>query len=131
MQTDKIVFLVDQKLRSDCRLIISALAYEFPHFGRTTVHTIVTEKLEYNKLYAKWVPKMLTVQHKAKNVIHKTAINAMTPPNCETLNKLRRAIQNQRRGKLSFGVILLHDKEHLYTAAKAQKKIKDFLLGAF
>ncbi|KAG8190149.1 hypothetical protein JTE90_026716 [Oedothorax gibbosus] len=28
---------------------------------------------------------------------------------CETLNNLRRSIQNKRRGKLSKGIVLLHD----------------------
>ncbi|KAL4119599.1 hypothetical protein QTP88_012398 [Uroleucon formosanum] len=68
VQTDEIVSLVDQKLRSDHRLTISALADEFPNLGRTTVYTIVTEKLGYHKLCARWVPKMLTDQHKEQRM---------------------------------------------------------------
>jgi hypothetical protein len=49
-QTDEIISLVNQKLRSVRRLTISALANESPNLGRTTVYTIVTEKLGYNKL---------------------------------------------------------------------------------
>jgi [histone H3]-lysine36 N-dimethyltransferase SETMAR len=205
MQTDEIVSLVDQKLRCDRRLTISALADEFPHLGRTTVYTIVTEKLGYHKLCARWVPKMLTDQHKEQRMSSgreflnryrqdgddlfshivtgdETWISYINPETkqqsmqwrhstspkpkkfkqtpytsrkmmatvfwdekgvllvdfmergttitadvyCETLNKLRRAIQNRRRGKLSSGVILLHDNARPHTAAKTQEKIQDF-----
>jgi hypothetical protein len=36
---------------------------------------------------------------------------------CETLKKLRRAIQNKRRGMLTYGVVLLHDNACPDTAA--------------
>jgi len=35
---------------------------------------------------------------------------------CETLKKLRRAIQNKRRGMLTKGVYLLHDNPRPHTA---------------
>ncbi|KAF0705241.1 histone-lysine N-methyltransferase SETMAR-like [Aphis craccivora] len=50
---------------------------------------------------------------------------------CKMLNKLRRAIQNRRRGKLSSGIILLHDNARPHTAAKTQEKIQDFLWELF
>jgi hypothetical protein len=34
---------------------------------------------------------------------------------CETLTKLRRAIQNRRRGMLSTGVVFLHDNARPHT----------------
>jgi hypothetical protein len=34
---------------------------------------------------------------------------------CETLNKLRRAIQNKRRGMLTYGVVILHDNARPHT----------------
>jgi len=37
---------------------------------------------------------------------------------CETLNKLRRSIQNKRRGMLTKGVVLLHDNTRPHTAAR-------------
>jgi len=37
---------------------------------------------------------------------------------CETLNKLRRSIQNKRRAMLSKGVVLLHDNARPHTAAR-------------
>ena len=36
----------------------------------------------------------------------------------ETLNKLRRSIQIKRRGMLTEGVVLLHDKARPHTAAR-------------
>jgi histone-lysine N-methyltransferase SETMAR len=39
---------------------------------------------------------------------------------CETLKKLRRAIQNKWRGMLTFGVMLLHDNVCLHTSACTQ-----------
>ena len=35
---------------------------------------------------------------------------------CETLKKLRRAIENKRRGMLTSGVVLLHDNARPHTA---------------
>jgi histone-lysine N-methyltransferase SETMAR len=45
---------------------------------------------------------------------------------CETLKKLRRAIQNKRRGLLTHGVVLLHDNTRPHTAAQTQYLIKTF-----
>src|SRR5215469_17316576 len=45
---------------------------------------------------------------------------------CETLQKLRRAIQNKRRGMLSAGVVLLHDNARPHTANRTQDLITSF-----
>jgi len=37
---------------------------EFPQISRRLLHEIVTEKLRYNKVCARWVPKLLTEGHK-------------------------------------------------------------------
>ncbi|GBN19063.1 hypothetical protein AVEN_73129-1 [Araneus ventricosus] len=37
---------------------------------------------------------------------------------CCTFKKLKKAIQNKRRGLLSSGVVLLHDNAHPYTAVR-------------
>jgi len=37
---------------------------------------------------------------------------------CETLHKLRRSIQNKRRGMFSEGVVLLHDNARPHTAVR-------------
>jgi hypothetical protein len=45
---------------------------------------------------------------------------------CDTLKKLRRAIQNKRRGMLSRGVVMLHDNARPHTAAATQDLIATF-----
>lgn len=45
---------------------------------------------------------------------------------CETLRKLRRAIQNKRRGMLTKGVILLHDNARPHVANRTQDLIRVF-----
>ncbi|GFS84174.1 mariner Mos1 transposase [Trichonephila clavipes] len=43
---------------------------------------------------------------------------------CTILRKLRRALQNKRRGMLSKGVLLLHDNARPHTSRTTQKLIK-------
>jgi len=45
---------------------------------------------------------------------------------CETLKKLRRAIQNERRGRLSATILLLHDNARPHSAAQTQDLITSF-----
>ena len=45
---------------------------------------------------------------------------------CETVRKLRRAIQNKRRGMLSSGIVLLHDNARPHTAARTAQLLQQF-----
>jgi hypothetical protein len=45
---------------------------------------------------------------------------------CDTLKKLRRAIQNKRCGMLSRGVVMLHDNARPHTAVATQDLIATF-----
>jgi len=45
---------------------------------------------------------------------------------CETVRKLRRAIQNKRRGMLSSGTVLLHDNARPHTAARTAQLLQQF-----
>ncbi|GBM02173.1 Mariner Mos1 transposase [Araneus ventricosus] len=45
---------------------------------------------------------------------------------CETLRKLRRAIQNKRRGMLSQGIVLLHDNARSHSAGVNQNLMQQF-----
>ncbi|GFU78082.1 histone-lysine N-methyltransferase SETMAR [Trichonephila clavipes] len=169
----------------------------------TTLYEAVTVKLGYRKLCARWVPKMLTEEHKKKRMgfaldfltryaevgdefldhivtgdetwvyhhtpessnnqcngairIHqkpriKTSISAkkvmapvfwdrqgillleFLPPGmtlnaaayCQTLKRLRRAIQNKCRGMLTNGVRLLHDNAWPHTALVSKALLKQF-----
>ncbi|GFW25318.1 histone-lysine N-methyltransferase SETMAR [Trichonephila clavipes] len=53
-----------------------------------------------------------------------TTINAAAY--CATLTKLRRAIQNKRRGLLTSGVVLLHDNASPHSAINTQNLIRSF-----
>ncbi|GFT17399.1 histone-lysine N-methyltransferase SETMAR [Trichonephila clavipes] len=53
-----------------------------------------------------------------------TTINATAY--CATLTKLRRAIQNKRRGLLTSGVLLLHDNARPHSAINTQNLIRSF-----
>ena len=68
VQTDDLVQQVDEKVRVDRRFTISSLAEEFPNVSRTTLFRVVTEKLGYHKVCARWVPKILTDKHKNKRM---------------------------------------------------------------
>ena len=50
---------------------------------------------------------------------------------CETLKKLRRAIENKRRGMLTSGVVLLHDNTRPHTAARTQDLLQKFRWDLF
>ncbi|KAJ4427620.1 hypothetical protein ANN_25268 [Periplaneta americana] len=50
---------------------------------------------------------------------------------CETLRKLRRAIQNKRRGMLSRGAVLLHDNARPHTAASTRELLDQFCWEIF
>ena len=63
---------------------------------------------------------MATVFFDMEGVVHVEFMQKGTTINsasyCQTLNRLRKAIKEKRRGKLSAGVILLHDNATLHTA---------------
>jgi histone-lysine N-methyltransferase SETMAR len=50
---------------------------------------------------------------------------------CEILKKVRRAIQNKRRGMLTSGVVLVHDNARPHTAACTRTLLEHFNLGLF
>jgi len=60
----------------------------------------------------------------ARNVPQGTTINSAVY--CETLKKLRRAIQNKRRGTLSATILLLHNNAWPHSAAQTQDLITSF-----
>jgi histone-lysine N-methyltransferase SETMAR len=180
------------------------ISQDFPEISRSLLHEIVSEKLAYRKLCARWVPKQLTEEHKMKRrasalafltryreqeddflnqivtgdetwVSHTTPetkrqsmewrhtsspvktkfkrtissrkimctvfwdrkgvllVDFMPPGTtinsdvyCETLKKLRRAIQNKRRGMLSRGIVLIHDNARPHTATATQELLTTF-----
>lgn len=55
IQNDEIFEQVNRKLRYNRRLLIKALSGEFSHVEHTSTYSIVTQKLGYHKLCAKWI----------------------------------------------------------------------------
>jgi histone-lysine N-methyltransferase SETMAR len=55
---------VEENFRVDRCVMINELHEMIPEVSKLLVHEIVKEKLDYCKLCARWVPKMLTENHK-------------------------------------------------------------------
>lgn len=202
--SESIVEKIEREMLQNRRITIRELVDRIPGSSYGTVERILTEKLGYHKCCARWVPRMLTAEHKEKRLdcarqflqkckddkeglldsivtgdetwaFHFTPetkekskqwrhswspvtkkfkqtpsagkimatvfwdrkgvllIEFMTPGTtinadayCETLKKLRRAIQNRRRGRLTRGVTLLHDNARPHTSRKTQELLEQF-----
>jgi histone-lysine N-methyltransferase SETMAR len=59
---------VDQKICERQRFTISEPSYEFQQILLTVLYEIITVRLGYHKFCARWVPKMLTGEHKAQRM---------------------------------------------------------------
>ena len=188
------------------RFTMTYLSSHFPKISkifRSLLHKIVTEHILFRKLSARWVPKQLTPEHKAKRMesalellqryyddgefldrittvmkrgSHKLPqkpssnqsiwrlsgspcktkfkqtlsarrvmcmvfwdrrgillVNFLTRGEkvnteryCESLQKLRRTIQNKRRVMLSAGVVFLHDNARPHTARWSSHLLQEF-----
>ena len=51
---------VEEKIRENRRFTTTSLSLHFPQISRSLLHKIVSDKLKFQKLCARWVPKMLT-----------------------------------------------------------------------
>ncbi|XP_039618307.1 protein GVQW3-like, partial [Polypterus senegalus] len=67
--SEELLQQVDEKIRSDRCVMIDTLHEMFPQFSRSLMDEIVSEKLDYRKLSARWVPKMLTPEHRQNCVL--------------------------------------------------------------
>lgn len=65
---ESLVQEVDNTVRENRRFTISSLRDDFPNVSHSVLYGIVTEHLNYRKLCARWVPKMLTDVHKTKRL---------------------------------------------------------------
>ena len=63
---DSLISKIDAKIREDRRFTISSLSLEFPDISKSLLHDVVTSRLGYRKVCARWVPKMLTDDHKKR-----------------------------------------------------------------
>uniref|UniRef100_A0A670YLX0 Mariner Mos1 transposase n=1 Tax=Pseudonaja textilis TaxID=8673 RepID=A0A670YLX0_PSETE len=146
---------IDDKIRENHRFTVTELSLSFPQISRSLLHEIVTQKLGYHKFGARWVPKILTENHKNQRMAasltfletklqkimasvfgdrqgvllidfleHGATINSVRY--CETLQKVRKAIQNKRRGKLSSEILFLHDNARPHTANPTREVLNAF-----
>lgn len=61
---EELVRAVEELVKGNRRFTISDLSTKFPQISRSLLHEIVSKKLNFRKLCARWVPKTLTEQHK-------------------------------------------------------------------
>ena len=61
---DDLVCNANERVRDDRRFTISYMSLHFPQISRILLYDIVSSHLGYRKVCARWVPKMLTDEHK-------------------------------------------------------------------
>ena len=66
VSTDDFVQQVYQAIWENHRFTISVLSDSFPEILRSALYAIMTERLHYCKLCARWVPRMLSDHHKTQ-----------------------------------------------------------------
>jgi transposase len=64
--SDDLLQEIEGEIRANRRVTIREMHHIIPEVSETTIHEAVIEKLGYRKLCARWVPKMLTDDHKTK-----------------------------------------------------------------
>ena len=68
MISDDLLQEIEGEIRANRRVTIRELHHIISEVSKATIHEAVTEKLGYRKLCARWVPKMLTDDHKTKRM---------------------------------------------------------------
>ncbi|KAJ4443883.1 hypothetical protein ANN_05670 [Periplaneta americana] len=134
---DDRVELVRQCIMENHRFTITELSSHFPQISRSLLHEIVTKHL-FKKVCARTKFKqtlsvrkvMCTVFWDRKGILLIDFLPRGETVNAdryyETLRKLRRAIQNKRRGMLTAGVVRLHDNARPHTARRTAAVLTEF-----
>ena len=66
--SDDLLQETEGEIRANRRMTIRELHRIIPEVSKTTINEAATEKLRYRKLWARWVPKILTDDHKTKRM---------------------------------------------------------------
>jgi oligoribonuclease (3'-5' exoribonuclease) len=61
---DDLMRVVEAKVSEDRRFTILSLSLHFQQILRFVLYEIVTDRLNFRKLCSRWVPKMLSEEHK-------------------------------------------------------------------
>ena len=59
---------VEQEMSEDRHVTVCELCKRIPEVSKSTIDKILTKHLHYRKVYARWVPKMITEVHKRQHV---------------------------------------------------------------
>jgi len=66
--SDELLQEIEGEIRANRCVKIRELHHIIPEVSKATIHEAATEKCVYRKLCARWVPKMLTDDHKTKRM---------------------------------------------------------------
>ncbi|GBM06346.1 hypothetical protein AVEN_121386-1 [Araneus ventricosus] len=88
--TNDMVASVEAKILENRRFTISTLSNDFPEVSRSVLYKIVSEKLNFQKLCSRWVPKLSTEDHKNKRF--ECSLNFLTRYNEECDAMLSRIV---------------------------------------
>lgn len=66
--SDETIAKIEAALLEDRRVTLKELTSLVPDVSQTTIYRILTEKLQYHKMCARRVPRMLTYKHKQQRV---------------------------------------------------------------
>jgi hypothetical protein len=69
---EDLVRVVEFKIQGNRRFTISSLFLHFPQISRSLLNEILPDKLHFRKLCPRWMPKMLTDEHKIKQAMWHT-----------------------------------------------------------
>ncbi|GFO10603.1 histone-lysine N-methyltransferase SETMAR [Plakobranchus ocellatus] len=130
---------VDELIRCDRRMKIREIALKL-EIPKSTVYEIVHDTLGYRKVSARWVPTMLTEDHKLQRVeisqrLQDNGDEATTHNDgqcinaaryCSTLDRLKEAIRRKRPGLLRRGVVLQHDNATPHSANLTQQWLQRY-----
>jgi hypothetical protein len=63
---EDLVSAVEENIQENRRFTISSLSPQFPQISLSLFHEIASDKLRFQILCSRWVPKMLADEHKMK-----------------------------------------------------------------
>ena len=66
--SNETVAKVEQIVRQDRRITLDDLCIFVPEVSRSTIRRTLTEKLEYRKVCARWIPRVLTEDHQRQRI---------------------------------------------------------------
>ena len=83
--SDDLLQEIEGEMCTNRRVTIRELHHIIPEVSKTTIHEAVTEKLGYRKLCTRWVPKMLTDNHKTSPLFFwKIQVGCIGPPTVQS-----------------------------------------------